>query len=475
MSTDVPRNDMEIVTAIRAALSDRVGPERFELWFGPATQLRLGAGALTVAVADGFFQQWLRQHFRGEIEAACVQVSGRDLPVEFVIDASLAARLPGTPASDDDVQVPGTATDRAAATPKEQVSRPAASSTSRRKFAKLQQFVVGNCNRLAHTSAKMVAESPGTFSPLLIHGPTGIGKTHLLEGIWSAAKQARPAIRAVYLSAEQFTSYFLGALHGSGLPSFRRKYRGVELLIVDDVQFFVGKRATLVELLHTIDTLMQEGRQLVFAADRPAEDLAKLGPELGSRITSGLVCRLERPELSTRLEMVKQLARRLDLAVPRGVRSLIAENLTSHVRQLQGALNRLKATSHADECPVTRSMAEQALADLFRANRRIVALADIEQAVCETFGLDARTLKSSRTTKAVSYPRMLAMWLSRKYTRAALSEIGEHFGGRSHSTVVSAQKKIEGWMSAGETVRLGAGDWDVQEAVRRVEANLRVG
>ena len=220
-------------------------------------------------------------------------------------------------------------------------------SGSRRRFASLDTFVIGNGNRLAHLSAHSVVSRLGMTSPLLIHGPTGTGKTHLLEGIWIAAKKAQPALHAVYLSAEQFTTYFLEALHGSGLPNFRRKYRGVELLIIDDVQFFAGKRATIGELLYTIDTLLREGRQLVFAADRAPGALADLGPELVARLQGGLTCAIEPPDYETRRGIVRQLSATLEVEMPDDVQDFVAANVDTHARALCGALNQLQAASQA--------------------------------------------------------------------------------------------------------------------------------
>ena len=197
----------------------------------------------------------------------------------------------------------------------------------------------------------------------MIHGPTGTGKTHLLEGIWIAAKKAQPALHAVYLSAEQFTTYFLEALHGSGLPNFRRKYRGVELLIVDDLHFFAGKRATLIELLHTIDTLQREGRQLVFAADRAPGALSELGPELVARLQGGLCCAVETPDYETRRGIVRQLSAMLEVEVPAEVQDFVAAHVDTHARALCGALNQLQAASQAHGKPVTLTLADQTLAE----------------------------------------------------------------------------------------------------------------
>ena len=239
-------------------------------------------------------------------------------------------------------------TERPTATRRPATATPAG---SRRKFASLSSFVIGQSNRLAFVSAEMIARRPGQITPLLIHGPTGVGKTHLLEGIWSASRRASREQTAVYLSAEQFTSLFLEALRGSGLPSFRRKYRGVSLLILDDLQFLVGKRATQVELLHTVDTMLREGRQLVFSADRPPAELAELGPELTARLSSGLVCPIEPPDFATRLGVAAHMAKRLGVDVPVEVQRLIASRMTCHAREISGAICRLQAASQAMGLP----------------------------------------------------------------------------------------------------------------------------
>ncbi|MHB1037504.1 MAG: chromosomal replication initiator protein DnaA [Pirellulales bacterium] len=460
----VTTNDTEIVSALLVSLADKVGKERFELWFGAQTRLRFENGTLMVGAPNRFFSDWLRSNFRKDVETACLETLGQAVAVEFYVHGETAE----TPAKTAPVK------DSVATI---LLPKPAATSGgfSRRPFAHLDSFVVGHSNRLAHTSAQMVAQRLGSYSPLLVHGPTGVGKTHLLEGIWSEAKKARPGTHAVYLSAEQFTTFFLEALHGSGLPSFRRKYRGVELLMIDDLQFFAGKRATLVELLHTIDTLLREGRQLVFAADRSPAELAALGPELTTRLAGGMVCRIDPPDHQTRAGIVRHLCGKQDLSVPADVQAFVAARLSGNARELAGAIHRLQATSQSLGRPITLSLAEEALGELIRAGERVVRLPDIEKAVCQAFGLEPDSLQSERKSKSASHPRMLAMWLARKHTRAALSEIGNFFGRRSHSTVISAQKRIDHWMAAGGPLRLADRSWNVEDAIRRAEANLLAG
>ncbi len=226
-------------------------------------------------------------------------------------------------------------------------------------------------------------------------------------------QEVASARRTIFLSAEQFTSHFLEALRGSGMPSFRRKHRDLDLLVIDDVHFFANKRATLVELLHTVEAMLRAGRQLAFAADRPASALKALGPELTARLSGGMVCRLEPPEYATRLGIVRQLALRLGVTVPEDVAAFIASHFTTQSRELAGALKRLQATSLAHNKPITLALAEEALSELIDHPGRVVKLADIEKAVCDVFGLEPESLQSSRKAHSVSHPRMLAMWLAR--------------------------------------------------------------
>jgi len=357
------------------------------------------------------------------------------------------------------------------------VSSPSAGVGARsgRRFADFESFITGPSNQLARASAEMAAMNPGVISPLVLCGPTGVGKTHLLEAIWTALRRRNKWITVVYLSAEQFTSSYLEALRGSGLPSFRRKYRGVDVLLLDDLQFFAGKKATQVELLYTIEALQQAGRQLVFAASAPPRELRDLAPDLAARLESGAVCWIEPPEYETRLRIVAQYAKRMGLSLPEEVCQWVASHFRNHAWELSGVVCRLHAASYAGGGPLTVDFARGVLGDMLAAREQVVQLADIRKAVCEVFQIDPAGLCGPSKGRRLSYPRMLAMWLARKYTRAALSEIGEFFGRRSHSTVISAQKQVDRWLSQGRAIRGAGGMWNPEEAIRRVEKCLRVG
>jgi chromosomal replication initiator protein len=446
------------------ALRARLGADRFAVWFGDGAAIRMlptAAGepvCIVVRVGSGFTHDWLRRTFQAELIAAARDVCGAAVRIEWQT-------------AGDEAPVEARALSVVTAPPPAVEPRP----LPRRSAAGLEEFVVGPSNRMALGAVELVASRPGEMSPLVIHGPSGVGKTHLLEGVCARARESNPGLAVVMLSAEQFTTMFLQSLHGGGLPGFRRTCRSADLLVIDDVQFLVGKRATLVEFQQTVDALHRLGKQMVFACDRELDALDGLGADLLTRLRGGMVARILPPDYDVRRGIVAALCGKRGLSVPDEVVHYVATHITRHARELYGAINRLEATSLMLGAPVTAGMAEEALADLVRSSGRSVRLADIERAICKAFGIEEGSLQSSRRTKAVSHPRMLAMYLARRHTHAALADIGAYFGRRSHSTVIAAQKTVAEWVAKQTPILLAESQWDVQEAIRRVEDLLRAG
>lgn len=539
---NVAKDDMEIVSRVRSSLSDKVGKERFDLWFGDHVSFAYSDDTIWVHAPDTFTLDRLRTKLRAEIESAVHESLGQQPNLRFAVQtenepsmplfegvgddvtkfrgsdgsqSNVSERSPNDPSSSDQAQQ-GSDEISAAAAPQvlssadrgrtladagtvavatsrprtrsvnKRVATPKlrqntftfrasdASPRPKRRAATLEEFVVGDSNRVAVAGAQSVLSRLGLVSPLFLYGPPGCGKSHLGEAILTAVR-AQGCRRAVGLSSEQFTTYFLEALHDRGLPIFRSKYRDVELLVIDDVQFLAGKKATLVEFQHTLDMLQRRGAQVVLTADRPPADLHGLGQEIVARMSAGLVCGLQTPEYETRIGIVRQFAKQRHMTIPDDVVERIATELLGDARQLSGALHRLQATSDALRIPITAAMAAQSLSDLFRATRRIVRLGDIQRAVCDVFGLDAKTLQTGGKARTVSHPRMLAMWLARKYTRAALAEIGQFFGRRSHTSVLAAQRKVDQLVAKQSTIRLDQHACSVEDALRRIELRLRTG
>jgi chromosomal replication initiator protein len=470
---EVTRDAQEVMKDLRRCLADRIGADRFELWFGKQVRFELIENQLRVCAPDQFTLERLRKQFRSDISATARELVSGEVSLDFQVVSQVSPKSSNQSAPNE---APAEAK-QASPTLQLRSVEPPTRPTRREAtgWRTLDSFVVGIGNRIAVTAAKSICQRPGSVSPLFIYGPPGCGKSHLQETICGTVRQSLGLRRVLSLSSEQFTSYFLDALQGSGLPSFRRKCREVDVLAIDNIQFFAGKRATLVELQHTIDSLLRQGRQLILTADRPPNELGRLGPELAARVSGGLVCGIEHADYETRLGIARQMAVRSRRSIPEDVLRLVAAELTGDARRIAGALHRLEATSEALEQTITLDFARSTLSDIFRATVQVVRLADIERAVCETFGLDSRTLKDGGKSKSASHPRMLAMWLARKYTRAAFSEISEHFGRRSHSTVISAEKKVNRWVSDGTTIQLGQAACNVEDAIRRIETQLRTG
>ena len=310
------------------------------------------------------------------------------------------------------------------------------------------------------------------FNPLVIHAGVGLGKTHMLEGIATAMRVAHPGTKIIQVTAESFTNGFLDAMRAGSLGGFRSRYRGVEALIVDDVHFLAAKRATQIEFQHTFDALSREGVPIILASDSHPRQIAKLTDELATRFLGGMVVKIDAPDPATRRAILKHksLARGVDL--PDSVIAYVAEHLRASVRELEGALHSLLAHALLTGKRLDMNLAKAALRDTIRHTSQSVALKDVERAVCALFHIDPEALKSQGRAHAVAHPRMLAMYLARKHAGAAYSEIGRFFGGRNHSTVISAEKKVLGWLKGEKANRLLAGFETISDLLATLEQEL---
>ena len=481
-------------TAIAAALQERLGGERFAVWFGDCLRVNVRspqvAGerwAIRLFHAPVFTSDWLQKTFSHDVRDVAESVCGGAVEIDWQ-PLPAGTVQPDAPDSETERQPQrggqdGSGPDKAARRSRNTgVSRSGRRQPGQQKpvrpmkpAARLNDFVVGASNRMAYAAAELATSRLGEISPVLLYGPTSVGKSHLLAAICSHAREQRPELTTLVLSAEQFTTNFLQALRGTGLPGFRRSCRSVDLLAIDDLHFFIDKRATLLELQSTVDSLHRAGKQIIFASDRDVEGLAGLGSELTGRLRGGITAAILPPDHDVRRGIVAGLAARRRLDLPDEVISYLADHLTRHARELIGGVNRLEAASHMLGVPVTLELARESLADLVRSSSRSLRLADVEKAVCKAFGLGANDLQNSRRSRAVNHPRMLAMFLARKHTGAALTEIGRYFGRRSHSTVIAAEKAVRKWMTTQADVVLADATWDVEQAIRHVEDVLRAG
>ncbi len=487
-------SDREVVAALEQAIVQRIGEPRFNLWFARRTKFVWDDGQLTVGVPNLHFQEWLQKTFADPVRAAAAEVFGESRPVRFVIDPELfqaarqeqaavteplAASQPAAPAKPQAAPARGkkkqpegpTLFDGLVAEPLPQKGEPRPKPA--RRWHRLSEFVVGPCNRVAVAAALSVVEEPGqSANPLVLHGPVGTGKTHLLEGIYAGLRRARAETRVLYVTAEDFTNRFVQAMRTGKLASFRRHFRECDALLLDDLHFLASKKATQEEFLHTFDALLADGRQLVVTCDCHPRLAGELTPELTDRLLGGAVWGLTPPEGDTRLAILRARAAAGAAPIPDEVLRLLAERLRGNVRELEGALNSLRHYGRVTGRAIDPALAHEALADLLRHAVRVVRLADVDAAVCRALKLEAGALQSKARAWAVSHPRMLAMFLARKHTSAAYSEVGTYFGGRNHSTAVAAEKKVRGWVVGDAELALGERRLRVREIIERVEREL---
>lgn len=496
--------------SIQGELSNLIGQRQYEHWFHLKTRFETHDDELVISVDSPFLLKWLQKQFKPAAVQAAQVVLGPSARVRFEVAANtsslpastgiagmnppaiqgafagvLAPQMnPAAPTSKTAVpESQGTALLPAPQTnflplhaTKEKEGGALPKPTVGRRFADLSDFVCGPCNELALTAVRQVTQGPQPeVNPLYIYGPVGTGKTHLLEGIYRQLRRTQPGLQVVYLTTEAFTNYFTQALREHTLPSFRQRFRTVDVLLVDDIDFLDSKRVIQEEFLHTFKQLESHGKQIVVSSDRHPRLLSKVSDELKTRFLSGMVCRLEAPDAETRERIVTRKAARLDAEFSHEALKFVADRFTNNVRELEGALHCLKTYHTMTGKRVGITAARQVLADLERDCVKVVRMADIERVICDLFGLEAEELKSSKRTRSLSQPRMLAMYLARKHTRAAYSEIGDYFGGRNHSTVISAERKIDLWISDQTPMKVASQTWRMGEVLEALEQQLQAG
>jgi len=437
-----------VIETINEVLAEKVGQQKFRIWFKNSTKLTLADGNLKVSVPNPFIANWIENHFLNEIHQAARLVTGADAQVTFTIDPGLSGHQRQARAK----QGPGLdPAGKAALSPKNLVraGRSAASGYQKKRLRfSLDTFVVGSSNELAYNAARVIVnEQHSTFNPLFVHGGHGVGKTHLLQGICNAVCERRPQTHWLYLSAEDFANQFVLALKTKKLEAFRRRMRQTDLLAIDDIHFLASKPSMQEEFLHTFNTISLAGKQVVLASDAHPKLIAQLSEKLINRFVSGMVAKMSNPDLETRCRICKQYLKtknlRLKAPIPDNVIRHIAENLNTNVRELEGALLKLVAFSALKNEKITISMANAILAEHLERCDPIVHVSDLESIVAGYFGITPATLHSSKKNRTVALARHFSMYLTRKHTKMSSSEIGRVMGNKNHATVLLACRKIE--------------------------------
>lgn len=487
----------DLVAVLSDAIIRRIGESRYQLWFGKRVRYTHEGETLVVGTASRHIQEWLEKTFIGAVEEAAFEVFGQPTPVRFVIDPELfqaareeqARQQPAkaeAPSKPEPVSANKAPSAKAGATPavpsepsfaspqKGKHDAEASKSRKTRRWRKLNEFVVGPCNRVAHASALAVVEAPGECAnPLVLHGPVGTGKTHLLEGIYASIKKMHSDWRVTYVTSEEFTTRFVQAMRVDKLGSFRKQFRECDVLLLDDLQFLASKKATQEEFLRTFDVLLAEGVQVVLTMDCHPRLSDEFPVELVDRLLGGAVWGLAPPDADTRLAILRQRARVSEFdTIPDEVLVFLSKQLRGNVRELEGAVNSVKHFARVTGRKIDVALCKEALAELLRHAIRVVQVVDVDRAVCSVLRLTPGALQDKGRTWAISHPRMVAMFLARKHTTGSYSDIGAYFGHRNHSTVVAAEKKVRQWLAEDEELSMGERKIRAREVIDRVEREL---
>lgn len=421
--------------SILDSVKKQVRPQQFETWF-PKTALHSAEnGRIVVSVPNDFFRDWLRRYYKKILEDAASAVSGKTYEVDFRVDAEMGASV--EPSSANRISPPP------AASPAKGKSLLRNSDFVLNDHYTFENFVVGPDNRFPHAASMGVAESPGRqFNPLFLHGSVGLGKTHLLQAICHAVLDRRPDFKILYISCETFVNHFISALANGALEGFRNRYRGVDMLLIDDVHLLANKDKSQEEFFHTFNALHQAQKQIVLSSDSPPKEIASLQERLVSRFQCGLVTPIEPPCFETRVAILKKKAFGRGLDFPDEVAKFLAERISSNVRELEGAVTRVIGFASLTKRPIDLPLVREALQEALKTRGRMITVEDVLALVTARFNTKLSDMQSKRRSQSITLPRQIGMYLCRQYTRHSLEEIGGYFGGRDHTTVLYALERI---------------------------------
>ena len=431
--------DLNVWDRVQDRLRGQVSVRSFETWIRPLSLLSSEDGEIVLGVPNTFFMDWVDEHYRPAIEASAAAELRQPTKVVFSIHApdAIAERPPQPPAPRPTI-------------------RQANGLNHRHTFA---TFVVGQSNHFSCATAQAVADRPGlVYNPLFIYGGVGLGKTHILHAIGHRVLERSRETRVSYVTGENFMIEMIHAIQRGKALEFKRRYRTVDVLLIDDVQFLAGKESTQEEFFHTFNALHEAHKQTVITSDRPPKELDGLEERLISRFGWGLVTDIQPPDLETRVAILRKYAEFHGMDLRGDVALLIAQNIKSNIRDLEGCLTRLFAQARTANRPVDTAFAEQALTDLFRSQRRAVSPRRITEVVAQVFEVAVDELRSKKRTNVIALPRQVAMYLIRHNTGLSLAEIGKEFGGRDHTTVMHACEKIHKALGTDSELRATLGE-----------------
>ncbi len=420
-------NTEEIWNNSLLKIAEKVGASMFELWFKPMKLLNIKDRTATIEIPNRFFKDWIEDYYPHIIADTLAEGTGQPLTVKYKT------------AEKEDITIRKQDTRL-----ENRKNRLASRGIYLNPKYTFDTYVVGPSNQFAHAAAKRVGENPGaSYNPLFIYGGAGLGKTHLINAVGNMIVDKNPTAVVCYVSSEHFTNEVVSAIRHGKMDEFKQKYRNVDILLIDDIQFIAGKGTTMEEFFHTFNSLYEKHRQIVVSSDRSPMEISDITDRLRSRFSMGLIADIQLPEVETKLAIIYKKSELEKLTISDDVAYFIAAGVKSNIRDLEGCLIKLGAHASITGMPIDINMAKTVLKDFISDNDKVITVDTIQKAVSEYFGIKIQDIKARKRTKEVANARQIAMYISKQLTQLSLSEIGRCFGGKDHATIIYACNQIE--------------------------------
>ena len=431
-------------------VKERIGKQNYDTWIKPIRFASRNKSEIKLEVPNKFFRDWLTEHYLTQIEDILSSLAKDSVRIVFEVNEKLEGRL---------------AVDRSAKKEEKDRERQDRNTNLIPKYT-FDNFVIGASNQFAHAACVAVANQPGDhYNPLFIYGGVGLGKTHLVNAIGHHSVTQRPNLKVAYLSSESFMNELIASLRRDRMDEFKRKFRNVDILILDDVQFIAGKERTQEEFFHTFNSLYDSHKQIVITSDKFPKEIPGIEDRLRNRFEWGLIADIQPPDMETRVAILQKKAEVEGVQLPHDVAIFLASNIDSNVRELEGSLTRLGAFASLTKATITIDLTKELLRNTLKGAQREITVENIQKTICDYFNIRLGDLKAKRRTQNIALPRQVAMYLCRKYTETSFPAIGDKFGGRDHSTVIHASKTVE---------RKIREDPHMQKTIEKLERNLNL-